>query len=182
MTEHAPMTEVIAVRSGSFKAYKDYDQGQEYILGFYFPGDIAGLEASFHGKHLFNLTALETSAVCSINYSQLIDASRKIPALQQHLLEILSEKLSLQYMINPQSRAIARMARLLLSISNSHQKRGLSATQFYLSMPRKDIAHYLGIAPETVSRLLTEMGRLGLVEAKQKEITLLDIAGLQELL
>lgn len=181
LAQNTPLTEVFAIRAGSFKAYKHYQDGEQYIAGFYYPGDLLGIEALYQNRHSLNCVALETSAVCSINVEQLLKVSSKIVSLQKHLLEILAEKLTMQYMINPKSNVMARMASLLLSISSSHNRRGFSPKQFQLSMPRKDIAQYLGIANETVSRTLTQLNRQMIVKVDHKAVTLLDIDKLRRL-
>jgi hypothetical protein len=66
-----------------------------------------------------------------------------------------------------------RLAAFLLSMSRRLRKRGLSATDFYLSMSRHEIGNYLGLAVETVSRLFTRFQDEGLMRVDRKHIELL---------
>ena len=61
-------------------------------------------------------------------------------------------------------------------------QRGFSATDFNLSMSRSDIANMLGLAVETISRLFTQFQEHNLLLVERKHVTLLDLAGLEQLL
>jgi CRP/FNR family transcriptional regulator, anaerobic regulatory protein len=74
-----------------------------------------------------------------------------------------------------------RLAAFLLSFSQRLHKRGLSATDFHLSMSRHEIGNYLGLAVETVSRLFTRFQDDGLVRVERKHIELIDLQGLDEI-
>ena len=77
--------------------------------------------------------------------------------------------------------ADARLASVLLTLSHRFQERGYSASEFYLSMSRSDIANMLGLAVETVSRLFTQFQEQGILHVDRKHITLLDHHKLAEL-
>jgi len=63
----------------------------------------------------------------------------------------------------------------LLSLSNRYKRRGFSATDFHLSMSRQEIASYLGLAEETVSRLFGRLQEQGLIEVLRKRVHLLNL-------
>lgn len=67
------------------------------------------------------------------------------------------------------------MAAFLLSLSSRFVGRGLSASRFHLSMSRGEIANYLGLAMETISRLLARFQQDGLMTVDGREVTLLDL-------
>jgi CRP/FNR family transcriptional regulator len=67
-----------------------------------------------------------------------------------------------------------RIASLLLSISARQQRRGLSAQRIRLPMSRYDIANYLGLAVETVSRIFTRFQQQGMLAVEGREIEILD--------
>ena len=77
--------------------------------------------------------------------------------------------------------AEVRIASLLLSISSRFQTRGFSANQYYLSMSRHDIGNYLGLAVETVSRLLTHLHDAGMIQVDRRYIRIADMHGLRQL-
>ena len=67
-----------------------------------------------------------------------------------------------------------RLAAFLLSISSRLSQRGLSATEFQLSMSRSEIGNYLGLAVETISRLFRKFQEQGLVETNRKRVNIVD--------
>jgi CRP/FNR family transcriptional regulator len=74
-----------------------------------------------------------------------------------------------------------RLAAFLLSMSRRLHKRGLSPTDFYLSMSRHEIGNYLGLAVETVSRLFTRFQEEGLLNVDRKHVQLLDLDMLESI-
>jgi CRP/FNR family transcriptional regulator len=74
-----------------------------------------------------------------------------------------------------------RLAAFLVSMSQRLSKRGLSPTDFYLSMSRHEIGNYLGLAVETVSRLFTRFQDEGLVKVDRKHVEILDLPTIEGL-
>ncbi len=167
-----------AIRSGSFKSVKSVGD-EERIVGLYLPGELLGFHAISTEHYQTSAIALETSSVCEIPFDKLFAISSKLPSLQKHLLALMSEKLSHDYAIDPNSSAQERIARFLLSVSGRLSRRGLSASQFHLSMSREDIGAYLGLAPETVSRQFAKLQKDGVLRFHRRDMELLDIRRLQ---
>ena len=168
---------LFALRSGSLKSYFVNEDGEEHVIGFKMPGDLVGL-SGINGSHYANsVTALETSSVCEIPFDRLEELSSQIPGLQHHLLEIMSKEIQEGHekvAMCSKMPADARLASVLLTLSHRFQERGYSASEFYLSMSRSDIANMLGLAVETVSRLFTQFQEQGILQVDRKHITLLD--------
>jgi CRP/FNR family transcriptional regulator, anaerobic regulatory protein len=176
--ETTPFSMLFTVRSGTFKSYKSHQNNQAHITGFYFPGELIGFE-SLHSKHYSTtIIALETSSVCEINYDMLLKTSTKIPKLQKQLFQLMSQKLCDNMIHLSICGAEQRIALFLLSISKRFMLRGFSSKQFHLSMSRQDIGNYLGLATETVSRILSQFSIDAIVEVKRRDITLKDIDSL----
>ena len=74
-----------------------------------------------------------------------------------------------------------RLAALLLSLAERYAERGFSQTDFYLHMPRRDIANYLGLAVETVSRLLAQMQDEGLLRVEHRHVLIEDLERLRSM-
>jgi CRP/FNR family transcriptional regulator len=74
-----------------------------------------------------------------------------------------------------------RIAALMLSISSRNARRKLSSTRFRLPMSRIDIGNYLGLTVETVSRVFSRLQKLDILEVSNKEITINDARGLQDI-
>jgi len=175
---------VFAVRSGAMKAFKTTDDGREQVTGFFFPGEILGMDGISNNLHASSAKALETAAVCEIPFSSLEKLSAMMPSLQRHFFQLMSREITEdQQLITLLSKNSAdeRVASLMLSISARNSKRKLSSTQFRLPMSRVDIGNYLGLTVETVSRVFSRMQKLEILQVDNKEIKILDIPGLQKM-
>lgn len=173
---------VYAVRSGTLKAYRTTDDGREQVTGFYFPGEILGMDGIANNAHASSARALETAAVCEIPFSSLEKLSASMPHLQRHFFQLMSREIAedqLLITLLSKSSADERVAALLLSISARNARRRLSSTQFRLSMSRVDIGNYLGLTVETVSRVFSRMQKLEILQVENKEIEILDPDGLR---
>jgi CRP/FNR family transcriptional regulator len=173
---------VYAVRSGSIKAYTTAEDGTEQVTGFYFPGEILGMDGISTNRHASSAMALETTAVCEIPFNLLGELSIRLPSLQRHFFQLMSREITEdQQLITLLSRkpADARVAALLLSISTRHARRALSATRFRLPMSRRDIGNYLGLTVETVSRVFSRLQREAVIAANKREVELLEREKLQ---
>ncbi len=182
--EGANFVSVFAVRSGAVKAYRVTDDGREQVTGFYFPGEILGMDGISKNSHACSARALETSAVCEIPFGSLQDLSSQMPDLQRHFFQLMSREITEdQQLITLLSKNTAeeRIAALMLSISSRNARRKLSTTKFRLPMSRIDIGNYLGLTVETVSRVFSRLQKLGILEVSNKEIEVLDLDGLQNI-
>jgi CRP/FNR family transcriptional regulator len=175
---------VYAVRSGTIKAYKTTDDGREQVTGFYFPGEILGMDGISNNSHASSAKALETAAICEIPFTSLEKLSALMPNLQRHFFQLMSHEITEdQQLITLLSKNSAdeRVAALMLSISGRNARRKLSATQFRLPMSRVDIGNYLGLTVETVSRVFSRMQKMEVLRVDNKEIEILDVEGLRSM-
>ena len=181
---------IYVVRSGSLKTYSPTIDGQEQVTGFHLPGELLGLDAIGSGHHPCVAKALETTSVCEIPFDRLEQLTQELPTLQHQLLRLMSKEIfddqELMLLLGKKT-AEARLSAFLLSISLRFKQRGFSSTEFYLSMSRNDIANYLGLAVETVSRMFTRFQEEGIINAERKHIvinkwdTLQQLAGISQL-
>lgn len=175
---------VYAVRSGSFKTYLTNPDGTEQIIGFSMPGELLGMDAISSEKHACSAKALETSSVCEIPFDHLESLAREIPGLQRQLLRLMSQEIQQdqnQMLLLAQMPADTRLASFLLGLSERLNKRGYASKDFNLSMSRGDIANLLGMAVETISRLLSHFQDIGLLKVERKHITVLNLDELRKL-
>lgn len=175
---------VFAVRSGSFKSYTISEDGIEQITGFHLPGEIVGFDAINTGHHPSFSKALETAAVCAIPFDKLQVLAGDMPALQNQLFKVMSQEIredqELMMILNKKA-ADERLAAFLINLSQRFGRRGLSSLKFRLTMTRSDIANYLGLAVETVSRLLTKFQQKAFIGVEDKDIEITDIESLSAL-
>ncbi|GBU09379.1 fumarate/nitrate reduction transcriptional regulator [Gammaproteobacteria bacterium] len=167
-----------AIRAGAVKTYTISTDGEEHVTGFYLPGEVIGLDAVCSGTHPCGARTLETTSLCELPFDRLEDLAAVVPSISRQLLRIMSQELrsdeQLLMMVGSQS-AEARLASLFLSLSMRLNRRGYSATEFNLSMSRADIGSFLGLAVETVSRLIKRMQENKLVSINHREVKLLDL-------
>ena len=170
------MQQIFALRSGSLKTYRLSEDGTEQITGFHLPGELIGLDAVGFGFYRSYAVAMETTLICTIPLNQLEELTGTIPSLRKRLLNALSREIHHEHQHQSHYRESAeqRLGLFLLNLSARYSKRGLSASQFVLPMSRGEIANYLGLTIETVSRLFTRYRQLGLIDSHGREIHIND--------
>lgn len=172
---------IYAVKSGMFKTVSLDEQGHEHVVGFHLPGELIGLDAIYPQKYPTNAIALGTSSVCAMHFEQLSNLAGKLPTLQHQLLRLMSKEVSVSQSHAPDQSADQKLAAFLLGLSTRYKQRGYSALQFNLAMPRRDIANHLGMAAETVSRLLKRLQESGVIRIDRRELIIEDMQQLKEL-
>jgi CRP/FNR family transcriptional regulator len=175
---------VYAVRSGAIKTVKITEDGIEQITGFHLPGEIIGIDGLATNSHTNSAVALETSAICEIPFSRLEELSVSIPGLQRRFFQLMSKEIADDQQLITllgKNSAEERVAALLLSISTRNSQRGLSAHDFFLPMSRSDIANFLGLTIETVSRVLAKMHKHGVIILDKKHVELVSVDALRSI-
>ncbi len=168
---------IYAVRSGSVKTFVLTASGEEQVLGFHLPGEIVGLAGLDESIHNCSCKALEASSICEMPLDDLEGICLQIPSLQKQLLKLISREISQDHkmlLLLAKKSSDQRVATFLLSLSGRFKLRGLSSDSFILSMSRQDIANYLGLAVETVSRILTRFGDDKIVDVTRRSIQIVD--------
>jgi CRP/FNR family transcriptional regulator len=148
------------VYSGSVKTTIESKDGEEQITGFYSSGDLIGVDGFENGQHTYSVEALETSSFCEIPFSLFEDMAKKTPVLQMQLYRYISREISREQklmLLLGRMNSRRKLATFLVTISLQLQQKGYSACNINLSMTRHDIASYLGLSIETVSRILTQL-------------------------
>lgn len=172
---------VYVVGAGSFKCIQTERDGYEQVQGFAWCGDTVGLDGLAEGRCATGVIALEDASVVCLGVRDIEETARAIPAFERLLLraasrELVRRNLGLQAMAAV--GAEVRVARFLTHLARRQAELGLAAQRLHLHMSRRDIASYLGIAHETVSRSLTTLSDLGLIRVALREVDILDPGGL----
>ncbi len=173
---------VFAINRGAFKTRVLHEDGREQVTGFQMAGEIIGLDAISTDMHDGEALALEDSVVCELPFHRLEALSRDIPSLQRHFHRIMSREIVRDQgimLLLGSMRSEERVAAFLLTLSQRYAARGLSPTQFQLSMSRQDIGSYLGLKLETVSRAFSNFQEKGIIAVRTRSIEILDLALLQ---
>ena len=175
---------IYAVRSGSVKTMVESPNGDEQIVGFHLPGELLGLDGFMDGAHTCTAIALETTSVCVMPMPKLEGLCTSLPGLQQQMRRIMGKEVTEEHMMLlmlGKMSAEEKIATFLLSISRRMEERHWKATEFVLSMPRQDIANYLGLAVETVSRLFAQYQDAGIISVDRRRIGILELQRLKEI-
>lgn len=162
--EGDPNPYVFNVVEGAVKLYRLLPDGRRQITGFLFQGDFLGLGG--RGTANFTAEALTPLQACRFkrgNFDQLLSA---MPALEHRLVSLAGDELMAaqeQIVLLGRKTAKERLASFLMRLSTRQLQLGGVANQVHLPMTRLDIADYLGLTIETVSRVMTQLKTSGLI-------------------
>ncbi len=177
-----PFKAIFAVREGSVKTcLPERGERKEQVLGFYLPGEVIGLNAIHPERFPCDAVALETTMFCRFSFPAMSALAARMPAVQKHLFRMISKELGTMSALAGAHGADERVAAFLLNLSARYARRGFSGTRIRLSMSRSDIASYLRLANETVSRVLTRFRSKNLIRLSGRRLQLLDIHRLHRL-
>ena len=179
--EGDPFTAIAAVRTGTVKTYHIDRDGHEQVLGFHLPGEVIGLNAIHDDRYPCNAVALDTVMLCRFSFPEISVLATRVPGLQRQLFRLLSRDIGRAALLAGDWSADQRMAAFLVGISRRLAARGFSPNRFQLTMPRTDIANYLRLAPETVSRVLRRFQEDRVLQVDRRELELLDRNALEAL-
>lgn len=182
--EGDPVRRVFMLANGSLKIYTLLADGRRQITGFMFPGDFLGI--SIDDEYAFTAEALVHSELWWFTrdaFDRFVDDN---PKVERELYRLAAHELAAaqsQMVLLGRKTAAERLASFFLSlIERQELVVGEKQAEFELPMSRLDIADYLGLTKETVSRMLAELRNRKLIRlASQDRVEILDRAGLQEM-
>jgi len=178
------LTSVYIARQGAFKTITLSESGEEQVVGFHLAGELLGLDALGTGKHRCEAIALTTAHVCEVPFQDLAHVASHLPSLQQQLLRVMGQSADrdqdhLEMLVRRQANE--RIGLFLHGLSERLRRLGESGTQFKLPMSREDIARFLGLALETVSRGFSRLQEDGVISVLGRRLEILDHAELDRL-
>jgi CRP/FNR family transcriptional regulator, anaerobic regulatory protein len=179
--EGDPFNAIAAVRSGTVKTYVTDTEGREQVQGLFLPGEVIGLSAISKARYPCNALALDSVLLCRFSFPNIAALATRMPGLQQHLFRLLSQDIGKAALLAGNYSADERMAAFLVSLSRRYAARGFSASRFEVTMSRADMANYLRLAAETVSRVLRRFQEDGLIRVERRDIELLEPVRLEQL-
>lgn len=173
------------IATGALKTCELDVDGHEQVVGFHGPGDVLGLERLEISAHRGFAVALEPTGVCRIPVSRLLERFTTMPELWREVLRIAGNQIADArevHRVLGQLQTGQRLAWFLLEGAGPRRSdcRCSGATLVHLPMTRHDIASYLGMTLETVSRSFSALQRAGLIEVKGRTVRLLDGARLAQ--
>lgn len=172
--EKEPADYVYQVKIGAVRSYKLLSDGRRQIGAFHLAGDIFGLENG--GEHRFTAEAIVDTTVRLIKRHSLELVAGNDAIVARNLLSMTTDNLQHaedHMLLLGRKTSLERVAAFLIEMDQRLTAAGVMA----LPMSRRDIADYLGLTLETVSRALSrlhELGILGFIGNNQRQIVLLD--------
>ena len=172
--EKEPADYVYQVKSGAVRSYKLLSDGRRQIGAFHLVGDIFGLENG--NEHRFTAEAIVDTTVRLVKRQSLEMVAESDAMVARNLLSMTT--INLQHaedhmLLLGRKTSLERVAAFLLEMD----KRLAGSEVIALPMSRRDIADYLGLTLETVSRAIShlhDLGVLGFIGNTQRQIVLLD--------
>lgn len=167
------LSSIFILHSGSAKTYLESSDGDNQITGFHMPGDIIGIHGLSKKVHTDTVEALETSSVCELKFKKFENLADTFPEVRNEILQHIFREMTHeqeQLLVLGKMSAERRVAYFLLDLSRRLEQHGLSSERINLSMTRHDIANYLSLAVETVSRFLTRFQQSDIIEVDRRSI------------
>src|SRR5215471_11601485 len=159
---------VYRVETGAVALFKVLADGRRQVVGFAYPGDLIGLGAE--GEHVMNAQAIKPTRLRCLPVAALNQLAGQDPRLGFKLYEAVARELAATrdlLLTTGQRSAIERVVSFLLALSRRNERNGQDPCKFDLPMTRADIADFLGLTIETVSRTFTRLKGMGLIELPQ---------------
>ena len=179
-----PLQAIYVARDGAFKTISITEDGGEQILAFHLPGELIGLDALGSGVHRGEAVALCTANVCEVPFDELSSVAAQLPSLQHQLMRVIGQsgdrdQSHMEMLVRKQ--ASERIGLFLHSLGVRLAHVGLSGTDFKLPMSRQDIAGFLGLAIETVSRGFARLQEDGVIATAGRRVEILDAVELDRM-
>ena len=173
--------QVYMVEAGHVCIYKMLSDGRRQVIDFAYPGDVIGLACL--DEHASNAQAMSRTRVRSVPMCALQQVARDDARLGFKLYEAVSRELraarELLFTVS-QRTATERVASFLLALSQRNARNNEDPLEYVLPMTRSDIADYLGLTIETVSRTFTKLRVEGIIELSQSVlVTIKDLDALE---
>ncbi len=173
-----PATDWFEVISGTVRTCYLYADGHRQLTGFFYPGDVFGIEIGMHQASAEAVTDCRLRRVYRIGHDDRSKSEDRAKPKADDVLETALRNAHACIFLLGHRTAAERMAAFLLATA---QRIG-AERRFQLPMSRADIADHLGLTIHTVSRTLSEFVRRGMIALNGPQTILIeDYAGLQGL-
>jgi CRP/FNR family transcriptional regulator len=182
-----PFRYLYLIHSGACASYGSMASGTDQVMGYYLPGEIAGISAIGQAHYSHTIVALEKGSICRLDYSELNSkiATEELLRVQNYLLRAAAsyaQQLQWERSLMGLQTAEQRVTAFLLNLLARLRQRGLPWQNFRLPMSRSSMSEYLGLASETVIRVLQTLQNRQLITIKAKQISILNEAALEAVL
>lgn len=181
--QNDPSTHLYNITEGNVKIYQLLDDGRIQIIGFLYPGDFFGTYKN--NKYNYSAEAIGNLRVCVFDQRVLDKYMDQNPILAKELLNQTSYELTLaqdRMTVMGRLNAIEKISIFFINISNQRKRIGWQSNPISLSMARQDIADYLGLTIETVSREISKLKTSNIIKIiSSKQLFINDIEKLKQI-
>ena len=156
------------VTSGTVKLYKLLPDGRRQITGFLMTGDFLGL--AVNESYAYTAETVTSCSVCRFPRRKIDALMDEFPKMQRRLFSMASNELAAaqdQMLLLGRKTAKEKICSFLLMLSQRAARRGHKENPVYVPMSRADIADYLGLTTETVSRTFTQLKTAGVISLQE---------------
>ncbi|MBC2460570.1 Crp/Fnr family transcriptional regulator [Clostridium beijerinckii] len=172
------------INEGKIKLYKYTKDGKEQILHILSEGDFFGeLELIKPSKYRFNSKAIEDAKICTLTKEEMKDIMMKNPEIGIKVLETVGERLSkVENLVQnlATNDVDSRMAYLIIELMEKYGENVEGNISVKLPISREDMASYIGVTRETISRKLKKLEDENLIKIiGTKTIIIIDEEGLK---
>lgn len=179
--EDEEATALYNITGGAVKLYKLLEDGRRQIMGFMFTGDFLGLTPG--DRYSYTAETVTSTTVCRFPRTGIENLMEHSQSLQKRLFAVAMTDLKAaqeQMLLLGRKTAKEKIASFLLHLSDRARQRGQPDNPLFVPMGRVDIADFLGLTTETVSRTVTQLKNAGLIRLKDNSrIMLADQDGLR---
>jgi len=179
-----PFRSLYFLCSGALKMSACAPDGEVQIVAFHMPGALLGFDGLSANRYVCDVDALMPSTVRALSVERLLLLARSMPEVLVDLLRLVSREATAFHKhaaLLGRRNAMARLAAFLNGMSNGLARPLRDPDDLCLPMSRAELANYLGLAVETLSRLLSRLHRTGVVSVKRENVRLLDRRALNRL-
>jgi CRP/FNR family transcriptional regulator len=181
--QDAPANHICVLLEGVVRLTRFLSDGRRQILGFGLPGNLVGFQTG--DRYSFSVEAVIPTKACRFPRVCFFDLANKRPLLTQKFLGLLAQELSLaqdQVTVLGYRSAEKRVASFLMNLRDRWLRIVGSDKITPVPMTRQDIADYLGLRVETVSRTISQMSREMLIETGPGHVRILNDGPIYDLL
>lgn len=179
----SPVGAVFKVTSGIVAESRTLADGRRQIIAFFLPGDICGYLES-EGRHAFDGEAITTAETCSFNRERFSAFVNRNNDVAEEMRRGLAERLKMvgtHLSVVGQLTSTERVANFVAMMTAAYAARNVQTRPLPLPMKRSDIADYLGLRLETVSRAFSKLRQHNIIDVNEDEVLILDQAKLNQL-
>jgi CRP/FNR family transcriptional regulator, anaerobic regulatory protein len=163
-------THIFIVRSGAVCLSRLLPDGRRIVLGFAYPGDVIGIGGDIHQADAHTVQTTRLDAVPVTAFKRAIGEDPAFGRCAAAEVNRALEAAYRQVVVISKLTACERLASFLMALSQRNARHGLSPLSVVLPMKRIDIADFLGLTIETVSRTFTQLRTSGLIAMDQCNI------------